>query len=468
MFKAIHKETGELISAFKLTKDTKWVGKEREEFISPRPEIFNFKELEKKGIKEVPVSYVKSHERNYKNYKRLVSPHFRIELKEAIPNLESESYEHKIAKEGIYEEIYFDNLLIEGKKISDLGIIKEIDIEHHLSPTKKSKIVDVYLEFEKEHKLYGKGIVFEIQFSSQNKYLTEERTYDRILKGYSVIWLWENSFDKNYNLINKNLPITPFIQALKEYELIAEDNYKNKLNKLSSIYENKIKESKDYLDICLEDFKINTKRIMDFIKEYESKVYERKENLDRKEKTFKEDIAILSSEQESKLKQKYQIIQEEQLKTINKIYQKIKEDFSNDEKLKEIILSSINYEELSQRIYKKSEEKLIKSILFNIEKKHNLNELKNLAEKELFKNIKEIIIPKLEGQFNILNGFAMFKCSKCKNNKRVSAARVDNELGLICGTCYFQEKSIKDSNWYKRYKEEREMNEKRFNKNKNN
>lgn len=235
MIRAIHKESNEIVTSFALTKDFKWKDKEREVFIAPRPEIGNWKELNELGINEVVVSFVKQHKRKYGDKEIDVIPHFRIETDKAIENPLNESEEHQLAKEGIYLKILEGGLFINGKDIKEFEIV-DADIEQRLSATKKSVIADVYCKFKEPDQILGKGIVFEIQFSYQNQERTEERTYDRVLQGYSVCWLWRGNFVDNH-LKDNHLEIVPFSKAVKEYFQITTQNLAREIYTAQNMYD---------------------------------------------------------------------------------------------------------------------------------------------------------------------------------------------------------------------------------------
>ena len=107
MKEAIHKLTKQRISAWRLTHDLEWQGKERDEFIAPFEYIENWSELRKNKINEVIVSFVKKHKRYTGTEKEEeVSEHFRIETEGAIEDRwANESEEHKLAKKYIYNNI---------------------------------------------------------------------------------------------------------------------------------------------------------------------------------------------------------------------------------------------------------------------------------------------------------------------------------------------------------------------------
>ena len=75
--------------------------------------------------------------------------------------------------------------------------IKDVQIEEIIGCT--GKIADVLIYFEDFYKNLGRGIVIEIQLSSQSRKTTSERTHDRVKDGFSIWWL----FNKDINNFNK-------------------------------------------------------------------------------------------------------------------------------------------------------------------------------------------------------------------------------------------------------------------------
>jgi hypothetical protein len=156
MLKAIHKISGNLVSAFKLQNDASWVGKEKDEWIVPSCDVEDYKE---KG--EAKAFFTKSH---FREENIFVSAHFKHESDRLIKDHHAESPEHKLAKEGVYEAICNGTIKLDGVPIKDL--LRDVEpFEYPISKSKKSKIADVIAVFKEWHPIYGKGIVFEVQFS---------------------------------------------------------------------------------------------------------------------------------------------------------------------------------------------------------------------------------------------------------------------------------------------------------------
>lgn len=237
MLKAIYKPTGEVVWAFRLENDATWLGKqeERDNWVAPRYMVYDYNE---KG--DIKVFFTKTHIRDGSQ----VRCHFKHESNREIYDKESESKEHQMAKEGVYEAICNGLIKIDGINLKDLLI--DIQFEYPLSNSKKSKIADVITIFKEWHPVYGKGIIFEVQLSHQISEITEDRTFNRIVEGYSVCWLWDGDFDKNNKIKNdKNrITIVPFSKAIEEYQKIIENKSINKINEAGILLDKKITEYK--------------------------------------------------------------------------------------------------------------------------------------------------------------------------------------------------------------------------------
>ena len=211
MLEAIHKESGKLISAFRLDRDLEWQGKQKDKFISPYHEIGNWDEQLKKGIEECEVTFVIRHKRYEGTEKeQIVREHFRIITEGFIENPNNESEEHKLAKQHIHDN--WENLVIYNlgdKKISDFGKVKDIKLESGVG----KKRADVLIIFEKWHEVLGRGIAFEVQISPQRGDKTILRSFDRATYGYSVCWLWSNELKDFKNRVK----VIPYNEALKEF-----------------------------------------------------------------------------------------------------------------------------------------------------------------------------------------------------------------------------------------------------------
>lgn len=246
-FRAMHKPTGKVIEARKLESDPIWKTKVKDEWIFiPRLIPLDIqRQMDKKGITKLKVSFTKSHSRE----DNWVRAHFKRESLEGInlDNLENESDEHKLCKEGIYYEIIDDNLLIDfgekiTKKISELCSDYDCNMEERLSSERNTKIGDIVLTFDKEHTILGNGIVFEVQFSNQSFEKTITRTNDRVLKGYSVSWLWVGQFDDENKLLSKTIKVVPFREALKKFDENFEESFIKNYEGIQNDIEDKLED----------------------------------------------------------------------------------------------------------------------------------------------------------------------------------------------------------------------------------
>jgi len=436
MLKAIHKESGELISSFKLIRNTLWIGKEREEFIAPRHEIGNWQHLKNKGIEEVKVSFVKHHKRKINGEETGVVAHFRKECDEAIINPLNESEEHLLAKEGIYESILENKIIVDGNLIGDISEIDDVDIEHRLSPTKKSKIADVCVTFKKQHLIYGKGIVFEIQFSNQNEEKTEERTYDRVLQGYSVVWLWEGNFKDN-KLINNNLEVIHFLKAIKEFK---DKNKSEWINDLILFKEERKKQYNDFENkmlSVLQKFNEKTDASLEYLKE-----------VDEKRRTYLKDQEkyTLNIIKESK----EQIFEE-----INKKKEEIIYEISNKDEIKEAIIKSLNMDDIIFRVKKELFEQIKEGVLKltaqEVEdyliNKLDLNEIYNNIDIEIKK-----VIPSILDKIGY-KGYYKIPCGNCSKEINLSSSKFKGTF--LCRDCLNNHQIARTPLWQIRDNEEK-------------
>ena len=242
---ARHKETGKLVTAFKIMKSLEWKGKEREFFIAPYHEVGNWDELRNKGIKEVEVCFVVGHYRKKTDW---VNPHFRIKTEGAIENYCNESEEHKLAKETIYTYAVNDRIILSNlkdKKISELNEVDDIKIEKGVG----SKRADVLVDFKEFDKLYGKGIAFEIQISPQGIDKTIKRSYDRAAEGYSIVWLWSKDLED----FNSKVELIPYNKAIDEYQNQIKEKFNQELWDISKRTDEKVNEIKNRINISLKE-----------------------------------------------------------------------------------------------------------------------------------------------------------------------------------------------------------------------
>lgn len=208
MLYAKNKTTGERVKSTFIFKNPSYQFPKKEKWIAPEGYITNWEELKKKGIEEVEVRYWSEalHKRGKKEY--VVSPHFKIKEKKGfnIQTIKDNKW-HRLAENWIYNEVDKLELIYSTAnkptkyhnsiKLNELPIdYPNQDTEVNIKGGGLMRIADVIFPFLIKHPLFGKGIIFEIQFSKQKPRLEERRTFERTLQGYSVVWLHENDFEK--------------------------------------------------------------------------------------------------------------------------------------------------------------------------------------------------------------------------------------------------------------------------------
>jgi len=245
----IHVSSDNIVTAFKLENDATWIGKEKDELIATA----NYCEPGEK----VKMIFVKSFT---KSNGKFIHAYFRSAPNEngINKNMSGESNEHKKAKETIYDGIYSGEIKINGETI-DKDVIDDIYIEYRTS--KNGYVIpDVLIKFKKENLKYGYGIFIEIQLSKQYKEETLIRTYSRVIEGFSGIWLWKEDFDKDYNLIKKDLKIKSHKQLLSELDNNIENNFIKRINEYGDIIDKKLinfkKDIWNYFDSTYKSFQI--------------------------------------------------------------------------------------------------------------------------------------------------------------------------------------------------------------------
>ena len=211
MFWAINKTTNKKVKSTFIFKDPEYQFPRKDKWIAPEEKIINWDELKEKGIEEVEVTYVSEGKYvSFRGKKVKVAPHFRILKKEklGIKTIKENKW-HRIAENWIYNRVKNEDLELiystsnKPHKYSNSIMINELpldytkwDIEVIIQGGGIKRIADVIFPFHTKHPFFGDGIVFEIQFSKQKPALTERRTFDRTLQGYSVVWLHEKDFEK--------------------------------------------------------------------------------------------------------------------------------------------------------------------------------------------------------------------------------------------------------------------------------
>lgn len=415
MWKAINKKTGLLIPAFKIEWDASWIGKEREEWIAPYPQIENWKFLKEKGINEVKVSFVKSYIRE-DGVK--VRTHFRI-VTEFAREIMNESEEHLLAKEGIYEDV-IDNLLkINGKPIRDLFQIDDIDFEYHLSKSRFSKIADVIVTFKEKDVQYGKGIIFEVQLSNQTKENTDDRTYDRIIEGYSVVWLWDGMFNINNKLKDKEVILIPYLKALEEYKEKKKEEFNEEINLYGNVIDKKIQEAKS--ELAKEKLLLNNQ--------------------------FYKINNTISLVNESIKNEKNNLISSLKEKTLQEVYPEIKQSLLNDNSLRTFLANSINYTTLADIISNKEISTLKEKLQEKIQKEIDFEIKSKIKEEIISESIKKIMI-KIEEKYSNVNINIFVECEKCKEKVMIRNAFYEHG-NPYCEKCFDE----LPTNWRKEWNE---------------
>lgn len=426
MFKAVHKPTGQVVWAWALENDATWIGKEKDEFIAPRYMVYDFEE---QG--DIKVFFTKTHEREGIQ----VRCHFKHESTREIYDKESESKEHQMAKEGVYEAICNGYIKLDENPIKDL--LKDIQFEYPLSNSKKSKIADVIAIFKEWHPIYGKGIIFEVQLSHQISEITEDRTFNRVAEGYSVCWLWDGDFENNKLKTDKNrINIIPFSKAIEEYQKVNELRSLNKINeagvfldkKINSLQyqyktflENLTEKSKEVVNSTLNDFELKLEEINVFNK---ARIIDIKEIIKQEKELdlnnlFKKSISDIEEELKTKIEAEIELIHIDELS--NKIIEGTRSEIEN-----KLSLQTINY--------------FPPDWLKNIIKEVTIKKIDESKIKEEIQ--KQIGEQQVKINLDIINAIT---CKKCNTLLPIKA--VDFEGGYpYCSECFNQ---LKD-NWQKR------------------
>jgi hypothetical protein len=267
MLAAIHKNSQQPITIARLLSDLEWIGREKEDFISPRSRVINWDRV---GERDVKVIFV----RESIDGRRA---HFRIQDDVAIGNNINESDDHKKAKEGIYFALLNDEIKLSfgGRTYfpSELDI-KDITLETPTNNSSNAKILDVCLMLKEFHPILGNGIAFEIQFSNQTIVVEEIRTYHRVSDGYSCVWLKKNDFNGLNKLNQTTLEITPFRNVAEMFEEKKKLNETERLNELGRIINRDKLELENLSSRLNFSLKIKREELEDLKKEINSSIEE--------------------------------------------------------------------------------------------------------------------------------------------------------------------------------------------------
>jgi len=273
MDRAINKSTQQIVSAFEIHNNGSYQNLNKGEWISPKDSIYNWNELENK---EEPVHYVSFKEyTNYNGTEIVCSPHFAVYPGSLAKTVE-ESKEHKILKDWLFNRLKNDDLEIRYSKgtkphkydnklkLSELNINwNDYEIEVTTKGTKRLR-ADILLPFKKKDTFLGNGIIFEIQLSSQNEEQTYERTIERALHGYSVVWL----FEKDFIIEEDNIKLKENIVNVNSFSEQMHFAKKSFVKKLKFVVENqcrlldeKIKETNFEMDKLIKQTNIEREKL---------------------------------------------------------------------------------------------------------------------------------------------------------------------------------------------------------------
>ena len=285
MDRAINKKTGKLISAFEIYNNSSYQNPNEEEWIAPIDSIYNWEELKKEGIKEIKVHSVKHKEyTNWNGTEVLTSPYFAV-----FPNSKAktvqETREHKMLKNWIFNHLKKDDLKLVYATINKPNTYKkdirlsELDIDQNNysipEPTVrgyKKLRADVLLPFKSKHKLFGNGIVFEIQIQPQVEKETFNRSIKWALNGYSTVWLFEKDFDFNEDfseieLRNKEPRILTYVNELYYGGKLFIKNLINSVKEQSQLLDLKVDEISNKTDSNINQVDEKIKELDSFFEE---------------------------------------------------------------------------------------------------------------------------------------------------------------------------------------------------------
>ncbi|MFP4019071.1 MAG: topoisomerase DNA-binding C4 zinc finger domain-containing protein [Bacteroidales bacterium] len=236
MFNAIHAETKKSVNSLNIEDDSSFNFPKKEKWYADPNEIESYDEDKVENIKEIEVKYRKKSKKIINKFgtEYFISPHFWIPNKKKLGiNTVTESKEHKLAKnfiynkllnndlEFVYSKVYspekYKNKFLANGKIDKSRIGIEVVCKNN-----KKQIADILLPFKKRDKLFGEGIVIEIQFTKQGKKQRKKRTINWCLKGYSISWYKINDFNEvSENFIELKddvMKVEPMYKILKKYK----------------------------------------------------------------------------------------------------------------------------------------------------------------------------------------------------------------------------------------------------------
>ena len=216
MFFAINSKTKQKVNSLTIETDPSYQFIQEDIWYADYDEIENCpKEID---IKKIKVIFRKGTLDiiNWKGTKYDIAPHFFIPNKTKLKiNTIPESKEHKLVKNWIYNKLKQNKLILKYSEINkpykyfnqinlfDLPIDKEkigIEVTSSLGKFGKRR-ADVICPFLIKHPIFGKGIIFEIQFSKQIEKSKISRELDWSIRGYSIAWLFKEDFNQISELI---------------------------------------------------------------------------------------------------------------------------------------------------------------------------------------------------------------------------------------------------------------------------
>lgn len=316
---AFNKKTGEFVNAFKVYDDGSYQNLDPKEWIAPTDEIYNWNELKKIGINEVPVTPRRHSIKKINGELKIIrSPCF-AKKKDHPGKTKSggESKEHKMIKNFIYEKIINDDIefvyskMIGKNKKNNSIKLSELPIDKYNCQVLEQSIqssfrtrADILIPFTNRHSLFGNGIIIEVQLSQQDEKKTIDRNILRGTQGYSVAWIFKKDIEEIESCIflkNNRIKLNPFIGILdndfpKKIENLVEEQCRylnNKINEFEKFNSNVILEHKKISDNIFKNIKWEE----DEVKE---KMIETHERLDAIENEFELKIDNKINEFENK------------------------------------------------------------------------------------------------------------------------------------------------------------------------
>lgn len=264
MFSAIDKVNNKLVNSYEIEFSQLYPFPKETEWIANISYIDNWEEIKDKFPDGIKCSWIPLTEmENYAGTKWKRLPYFRIDNATKLGiNICQETKEHKLAKVWIYNRIKNkDDLKIiyssvnKPYKYDNYKYLNDFNFDYSLFDCETNinnfnkKRVDVICPFIKWDKFFGRGIVFEIQFSKQKEKTTNQRTYERIDKGYSVVWINREDFeilnDEEIKLKKDELKLNVFEPICKETLRLAIRDSKGSISKELQLLDSNINEYKN-------------------------------------------------------------------------------------------------------------------------------------------------------------------------------------------------------------------------------